>query len=163
MWADRQVIVSKHHQEYDIGIYPTGQFHTYSSNGAGAHDEGIMTTMAGKLPDQDADWEEGKWYHVAWTLNGRHEIAYVNGINIGESDKANEGTKPGTHPLEFAQRSGGSLRLTGAVDEIIILSEVLEIDDIEIAANEGLEVALGINAVSAADKLATTWAAIKSR
>jgi len=163
MWVDRQVIVCKHHMEYDIGIYPQGQIHTYTSNGAGDFDEGIMASMAGKLPDQDADWEEGKWYHVAWTLNERHEIAYVNGINIGEYDKANEGTIPGTHQLEIGKRVDSSLHLTGAIDEVIILNEVLEIDDIEIAANEGLEVALGINAVSAAGKLATTWAAVKSR
>ncbi len=162
MWADRQVVVSKSALEYDIGIYPTGQLHTYTGDGAGSYDEGIMATIAGKLPDGDADWEEGKWYHVAWTLNERHEIAYVNGINIGEYDKANEGTIAGTNSLSIGQRGTG-LRLTGAVDEVILLNEVLEIDDIEIAANEGLEVALGINAVSAADKLATTWAAVKSR
>jgi len=162
MWEDRQVVVSKSAREYDIGIYPQGQLHTYTSDGAGDLNEGIMTSMAGKLPDKDADWEKGKWYHVAWTLNLRHEIAYVNGINIGEYDKANEGTIAGTNSLSIGQRGTG-LRLTGAVDEVILLNEVLEIDDIQIAADEGLEVALGMVAVSAADKLATTWAAVKSR
>jgi len=163
MWADRQVVVSKSAREYDIGIYPQGQIHTYTSDGAGSYDEGIMTSMAGKLPDKDADWVEGKWYHIAWTLNLRHEIAYVNGINVGEYDKSNEGTTAGTNALDIGRRSGGSQPLTGAVDEVIILNEALEIDDIEVAANEGLEVALGITAVSAAGKLATTWAAVKSQ
>ena len=121
-----------------------------------------MTSIAGKLPDKDPDWEKGKWYHVAWTLNLRHEIAYVNGINIGEYDKTNEGTIGGTNSLSIGQRGTG-LRLTGAVDEVILLNEVLEIDDIQIAADEGLEVALGMVAVSPAGKLATTWAAVKSR
>jgi hypothetical protein len=162
MWNDRQIVVSKSAPEYDIGIYPTGQLHTYTSDGAGSWCEGIMTSIAGKLPDKDPDWEEGKWYHIAWTLNVRHEIAYVNGINIGEYDKASEGTVGGTNSLSIGQR-GSSLRLTGAVDEVILLNEVLEIDDIEVAANEGLEVALGMVAVSPAGKLATTWAGVKSR
>ena len=163
MWNDRQVVVSKSAREYDIGIYMTGQLHTYTSDGAGSYDEGIMTTIAGKLPDEDPDWEEGKWYHVAWTLDERHEIAYVNGINIGEYDKANEGTIAGTNPVNIGQRTDGSLKLTGAVDEVIILKDVLEIDDIEVAANEGLEAALGIKAVSAVGKLATTWSSVKAQ
>jgi hypothetical protein len=163
MWAERQAVVGKHYLEYEVGIYMAGQLHTYTNDGTGGgYDEGIMASIGGKLPDKDSDWEEGKWYHVAWTLDGTHEIAYVNGIMIGEYDKANEGTLPGNHTLDIGQRQGGGLAVTGAVDEVIVLNVALEIEDIELAFNEGLEVALGIAAVDAADKLATTWAAVKN-
>lgn len=161
MWADRQIVVGKHYTEYEIGIYMDGQLHTYTSDGAADYDEGIMTTIAGKLPDKDADWEVGKWYHIAWTLNGQQEIAYVNGIELGEHNKAHENTKPGTNNLEIGQRVGNSLQLTGAVDEVIVLNVALEIEDIEVAVEEGLLVALGLAAVSPGDKLATTWGRIK--
>jgi len=91
------------------------------------HENRIMTSISGKLPDKDADWEIGKWYHVAWTLEENHEIAYVNGIQLGEHNKANAGTRPGTHPLEIGRRVGGSIPLTGAVDEVIVLNVALEI------------------------------------
>lgn len=161
MWADRQVVLGKHYTEYEIGIYTTGQLHTYTSDGAADYDEGIMTGIAGKLPDKDADWEVGKWYHIAWTLNGQQEIAYVNGIQLGEHNKAHENTKPGTNALEIGQRVGNSLQLTGAVDEVIVLNVALEIEDIEVAVKDGLLAALGLAAVSPGDKLATTWGRIK--
>ena len=35
----------------------------------------------------DPDWKFGKWYHRAWTVNGKKKVAYVNGIKIGEFSK----------------------------------------------------------------------------
>ncbi|MFC1715296.1 LamG-like jellyroll fold domain-containing protein [Candidatus Poribacteria bacterium] len=161
MWIDRQAVVGKHFEEYEVGIYMAGQLHTYTSDGAGGTDEGIMTSIAGKLPDKDADWEVDKWYHVAWTLEGNHEIAYVNGIKLGEHNKPHVNTQPGTNPLVVAHRIGDFIKLTGAVDEVIALNMALEIDDIELVFREGLEVALNILAVDATGKLATTWAAVR--
>jgi hypothetical protein len=164
MWNDRQAIVGKHYLEYEVGIYMGGQLHTYTNDGTGGgYDEGIMASIGGKLPDKDADWELGKWYHIAWTLNGQHEIAYVNGIKIGEHNKAHADTMPGTNPLEIGRRVGGSIPLTGAVDEVIVINVALEEEDIQLAAEQGLERALGIAAVSPAAKFSTTWAAIKAQ
>lgn len=163
MWNDRQIIVGKHYTEYEVGIYMDGQIHTYTSDGAGNYDEGIMTSISGKLPSGEATWELGKWYHIAWTLNGSQEVAYVNGIKLGEHTKANAETKPGANPLEIGQRVGGSLRLTGAVDEVIVLNVALEEEDIMLAATDGLERALGMTAVSAAGKLAVSWGDVKTR
>lgn len=163
MWIDRQVVVGKHFEEYEVGIYMAGQLHTYTSDGAGGTDEGIMTSMAGKLPDEDADWEVGKWYHVAWILEGNHEIAYANGIKLGEYTKAHVNTRPGTHVLEVGRRKGDFIPLTGVVDEVMVLNVALEIEDIEFVFREGLEVALDVVAVDAAGKLATTWAAVKDK
>lgn len=164
MWNDRQAIVGKHYQEYEVGIYMQAQLHTYSSNISGAgdgYDEGIMASFAGKLPDKEQDWETKKWYHVAWTLNGNHEIAYVNGVKIGEYDKPNKGTKGGAHPLEIGRRSGGGIPLTGAVDEVGIFRAVLSEEDIRLIMEKGFALALGLTPVSKAGELATTWGSIK--
>jgi hypothetical protein len=160
MWAERMAVVGKHYLEYEVGIYMQGQLHTYTSNGAGDYDEGIMASIAGKLPDKDADWAVGKWYHVAWTLKKQHEIAYVNGVKIGEYDKGHEGTKPGTHPVNIGQRVEGGIPVTGAVDEVAILNVALDEATIAEVANKGLK-AGGLAVVSSIGKLATTWAGIK--
>lgn len=164
MWADRQAIVGKHYQEYEVGIYMQAQLHTYTSNISGAgngYDEGIMASFAGKLPDKEQDWETKKWYHVAWTLNGHHEIAYVNGVKIGEYDKPNKGTKGGAHPLEIGRRSGGGIPLTGAVDEVGIFKSVLTEEDVKTIMEKGFALAVGLTSVSNVGKLATTWGNIK--
>ena len=154
-WADRQVVVGKHYKEYEVGIYDTGNIHTYTSNLADGYDEGIFASMADKV---DPDWKKNRWYHVAWTLDGKNEVAYVNGIKIGDHVKANEGTKPGNNPLEFGRRVGGGLPLTGAIDEIAIFKTVLAEDDIKSVADKGLKQAFSVSPKS---KLATTWSMIK--
>ncbi len=159
VFGDRQAVVGKHYLEYEVGIYPNGGVHTYTSNGAGGYDEGINTSIAGKLAE--GDWIRDKWYHLAWTLNGNHEIVYVNGINIGEYDKPNKGTKPGTHTLEIGRRVGGSLPLDGAVDEVAVFNVALEEKDIQDSMNKGLERVLGFTAVSPSGKLTTIWGQIK--
>ena len=64
---DRQAVVGKHYLEYEVGIYPGGTIHTYTSNSAGGYDEGISCTFAEELPEDD--WILDEWYHLAWTLN----------------------------------------------------------------------------------------------
>ncbi|MBT3269524.1 LamG domain-containing protein [Candidatus Poribacteria bacterium] len=164
MWADRQVVVGKHYEEYEIGIYLDGQIHTYSSDLAVDYDEGILVSFDGQLPDGDADWIEGKWYHVAWTLDGTHEVAYVNGVMLGEFDKGHSGTLGGDHALDIGQREGGGLNVTGAVDDVGVFNVALTADDISMVYEQGLAVAaLGATAVEPEGKLAATWGALKSR
>ena len=163
MWADRQAVVGKHYLEYEVGIYLDAQLHTYSSDLAGNYDEGIMTSFNGKHPDGDAEWEEGKWYHIAWTLDGQHEIAYVDGVMLGEYDKAHEGTLPGTHMLEIGRRGEGGIPVTGAVDDVGIFNVALEEDDILVIFERGLGAATGITPVEPAGKLTSTWGALKTR
>jgi concanavalin A-like lectin/glucanase superfamily protein len=159
---DRQAVVGKHYLEYEVGIYPAGAIHTYTNDGTGGgYDEGINTGIAGKLPDKDADWELGKWYHLAWTLDGTHETVYVNGVLIGEFDKPHEGTLAQAHTLEIGRRQAGSLAFVGIVDEVAIFNVALEQEDVQEAFERGLEEALGMAAVFPADKLATTWGQIR--
>ena len=159
VFEDRQAVVGKHYLEYEVGIYPNGGIHTYTSDGAGGYDEGINCSIAGKLPE--GDWILDEWYHLAWTLDGRHEIVYVNGINVGEYDKAHEGTKPGAHTLEIGRRQGGSLPMNGAVDEAAVFNVVLKEDDIIDCMEKGMLRALGIEAVFPSGKVTTTWGEIK--
>jgi len=161
MFGDRQCVIGKHYLEYEVGIYTEGQIHTYTSDGAGGYDEGILASIDGKLPDKDSDWEKGKWYHIAWTLNGADEVAYVNGIKIDEHTKLNEGTQGGAHPLNFGRREGGGLDFTGALDEVVILDVALEEEDIQTIVAVGLEWAFGMAAVSPVDSLTATWGSIK--
>ncbi len=152
-FGDRQVVVGKHYLEYEIGIYPAGAIHTYTSNSADGYDEGINTSISGTLTEDD--WTLDKWYHLAWTLNGTHEIVYVNGKNIGEFDKPNAGTQPGTHNLEIGRRTEGSLPFEGAVDEVVVLNVALGEGDIQ-------TIMLGLaTAVEPSGKLTTTWGQIK--
>jgi len=163
MWADRQAAVGKHYLEYEVGIYMNGQIHTYTNDGTGGgYDEGVMASMSEELGE--ADWTVGKWYHIAWTLDGQHEVAYVNGVNIGEHDKGHANTLPGDHPLEIGERVGGSIPVTGAVDEVVILNVALGEADIQDVMNRGMGAVLGgPTAVSSAGKLATAWGDVKTR
>jgi hypothetical protein len=162
VFEDRQAIVGKYYLEYEVGIYPAGVIHTYTSDGAAAYNEGINTAIAGKLPDGDADWTLDKWFHLAWTLKDTLEIVYVNGVKIGEFNKPNAGTKPGTHNLEIGRRTqDASLPFMGTIDEVAIFNVALLPADIQNCADNGMEKALGLMAVSNTGKLATTWANIK--
>ena len=152
-FGDRQAVVGKHYLEYEVGIYPAGAIHTYTSDGADGYDEGINCAIVEELGEDD--WALDKWYHLAWTLNGNHEIVYVNGVNVGEYDKANNDTKPGDHTLEIGRRQGGSLPFTGAVDEVAIYNVALGEEDINVIM-QGLT-----TAVFPSGKLTTTWGDIK--
>ena len=160
-FGDRQAVVGKHYLEYEVGIYPAGGIHTYTSDGAGNYDEGINVAIAGKLPDGDGDWVLDKWYHLAWTLKETLEVVYVNGIKIGEFNKPHAGTKPGVHNVEIGRRVEGSLPFMGTVDEVAIFNVALLPADVKNCADNGMEKALGLLAVSNSGKLTTTWANIK--
>ena len=157
-WADRQVVIGKHYTEYEIGIYPLGFVHTYTNKGDGkGYDEGIMASMKGKVDD---DWKLGTWYHLAWTLNGKTEVAYVNGIKLGEFNKSQANTKAGKNPLEIGRRIGGGLPFTGTIDEVAVFNVALNAGFIKRIVEEGLAVT---TAVEPTGKLSTTWSTLKSQ
>ncbi|MBT3269525.1 LamG domain-containing protein [Candidatus Poribacteria bacterium] len=163
MWGDRQVVLGKHYEEYELGIYMSGQLHTYTSDLAADYDEGIMASIGGKQPDGDDDWVEEKWYNITWTLDGTHEMAYVDGVLLGEYDKAHDGTMPGPNTFEIGQRVGGGLPVTGAIDDVGVFSVALDEEDIIDIYERGLAASVGIAPVDPAGKLAATWGDLKSR
>ena len=157
-WADRQVVIGKHYTEYEIGIYPLGFVHTYTNKGDGkGYDEGIMASMKEEV---DPDWKVGTWYHFAWTLNGKKEVAYDNGIKIGEFNKSQANTKAGKNPLEIGRRIGGGLPFTGTVDEVAVFNVALNPGFIKRIVEEGLA---ATTAVEPTGKLSTTWSTLKSQ
>jgi len=157
-WADRQVVIGKHYKEYEIGLYPLGSIHTYTFRDLDpGYDEGIYASMKGKVDD---DWKLGTWYHLAWTLNGKKEVAYVNGIKIGEFNKSQANTKAGKNPLEIGRRIGGGLPFTGTIDEVAVFNVALNAGFIKRIVEEGLAVT---TAVEPTGKLSTTWSTLKSQ
>jgi hypothetical protein len=162
VFEDRQALVGKHYLEYEVGIYPSGVIHTYTNDGTGGgYDEGINASIAEELTEND--WVVGSWYHVAWTLDGQHEVVYVNGVNVGEFDKGHANTLPGDNTLEIGQRVGSSLPFSGAIDEVAVLNVAIDEADVQAAMQTGLVAMLGsTTAVSSAAKLTTTWGNIKN-
>jgi len=157
VFDDRQALLGKHYLEYELGVYSGGAIHTYTNDGSGGYDEGINASIAEELTEDE--WVTGKWYHVAWVLNGMHETVFVNGINIGEFDKGHPDTLPGDHPLEIGERVGGSLPFTGAIDEVIVLNAAIKEADVQDLMFRGILA----TAVSPARKLATAWGDVKTR
>ena len=133
----RQTIVGKHYLEYELDIYQSGCIHTYTSNGASGYDEGIYACIDEEFSEND--WIPNKWYHLAWTLNGNHEIVYVNGMSIGEKNKAHSCTKPGTHKLNIGRRASGGLLFNGIIDEVQIYNQALPSAEIQQHYAQGLK------------------------
>ena len=150
-WSDRQVVVGKNVYEYEVGIYDSGIIHTYT-NGlqsvdafGHSYDEGISISMADTI---DPEFRLDTWYHVAWTLDGKIERVYVNGIEFfNESGKPYEkntlGTLPGNNPLEIGRRPvggefGGELSFKGTLDEVAVYNVTLDADQIKEIVEVGL-------------------------
>ena len=57
---------------------------------------------------------------------------------------------------------GASLGMEGSVDEVVIFKRGLTEKEVNSLMNQGLEKLLGFQAVDPHDKMATTWAALKS-
>ena len=93
-------------------------------------------------------------------MNGKKEIAYVNGIKIGEFDKANANTMALKNPLEIGRRVGGSLPFTGTIDEVAVFNVALNAGFIKRIVEEGLS---ATTAVEPTGKLSTTWSTLKSQ
>ena len=157
-WDDRQIVIGKGYLEYEVGIYDGGNVHTYTNKGdKTGYNEGIFASMEEEV---DADWKLGTWYHLAWTLNGKKEIAYVNGIKIGEHTKDNANTMALENPLEIGRRVGGTLPFTGTIDEVAVFNVALNAGFIKRIVEEGLA---ATTAVEPTGKLSTTWSTLKSQ
>lgn len=102
----------------------------------------------------DAD----RWYHFAFTrdIDGGMKF-YIDGELINEAQSTAGAITVVPGPLAIGGQSPQIL--DGFVDEVILFNNVLEEEDINKIMKSGLEQA---TAVSAAGKLATTWANVKT-
>ena len=74
---------------------------------------------------------------------------------------------PASHPTEKlhigAMGPGGvGLGMDGSVDEVVIFNRGLTEEEVNSLMEQGLEKLLGFQAVNPHDKMATTWAGLKS-
>ena len=108
---------------------------------------------------------DGKWHHAVGTYDGRDLIQYVDGVAYGKNPFG--GQVPASHPSERlhigAMGPGGAgLGMDGSVDEVVIFNRGLTEREVNNLMDHGLEKLLGFQAVDSRDKMATTWAELKS-
>jgi hypothetical protein len=102
------------------------------------------------------------WRHFAATYDGKTLKVYIDGKLDGEQAATGEIT-PGDGDLKFSKDCCPpqmNRTFVGALDESLIMGEVLPEADIQKLMNEGLK---GILAVESRGKLAKTWGYIKLR
>lgn len=109
--------------------------------------------------------ETDKWIHFAATFdsgaNADQLVVYVNGERAGSSTRAGNGA--GNNDAVTIGRWGGGSFFQGIIDEVAIFKSILTEDDLQTIMEHGLEKTLkGIAAVEATEKLAVTWASLKS-
>ena len=150
----RQLIAKS--DEYLLRIDPPGEGNRMSSfvKPGGSWEP----RASANVPDEDT------WIHFAATYDSNakneHLVVYVNGEQAGVS------TRPGevavtANAVEIGRWGGGSY-FVGIIDEAAIFNTVLSEDDIKAIADNGLAKALGGLAVAPTNKLATTWATLKT-
>lgn len=107
--------------------------------------------------------DDDEWHHVASTYDGATRTIYVDGEVDAE--------QPATGTLGVAGIDlfiGGSADPdprpgNGLINELGLFNVALEQEDIQAIMNDGLASETGVAAVSAKDRLTTTWASIKSQ
>ena len=108
-------------------------------------------------------FDNGVWYHLAFTIDKSIAKLYVNGDKIG-ADK----------PLSNLVLSDTSTNLcigsyltnyyfNGLIDDVAVFNVALAMQDIQNIMNTGLKESLFPSAVDLSGKLVATWAVIKTR
>jgi len=147
-------------QQGPIGQNANGQYINFWMNSNQLRWE----TDAGQNFFSSVPIEAKQWYHAVGTYDFSTGMAkiYID----GKFDKEIAFTSDmdfTTIPVIIGGYGVGSYPFNGTIDEIAIFNVPLEEGDIQDIATKGLGVATGIAAVEPSDKLATTWANIKSK
>jgi hypothetical protein len=102
------------------------------------------------------------WEHLAATWSTKEVKFYINGklVATGTGDTA---TYNDATTMNIGRNHSQKDYYDGVLDEVAFFNVVLTADDIKNIADNGLERALGIAAVTLSGKLTATWASIKSR
>lgn len=103
---------------------------------------------------------DGQWHHLAGTYDGEAFKVYVDGV-LEKTTVLVGGPALNDAPPRIGRGANQAQPFTGIIDEILVANVALDQDDIQSIMNRGLEEATGMNAVSAAGKLASTWARIR--
>jgi len=101
-----------------------------------------------------------KWVHIAGTYDGKVQKSYLNGKVVGEeswSGKISIFASP-TGAIVLGKDNEADIQyLNGFIDEFAFYTRALSEDEINADMNDGV-----LFAVDPAEKLSTTWAAIKA-
>jgi len=151
------VMAKRDGSSYSYGInFMTGSFQVYTSGASG------VQGFAYNLPI-------GEWVHVAGTMSKNPTELYINGELFGTTGGGGGVSAVAANPLTIGE-SFGALKAFGAaeifngvIDEAGVFNVVLAEDAINDIMTKGLGAATGLGAVEASDKLATTWAAIRTQ
>jgi len=104
-----------------------------------------------------------EWVHVAGTYDGSLLSLYRNGELVA-TQNSNGVPWASTEKVYIGGDPGCGIRYiwSGQIDELLIFNTTLSIDDVK-SLMEGYASLGGTTAVSSADKLAITWADVKSK
>ena len=101
-----------------------------------------------------------KWNHVAVTaINGGDSHVYVNGKDEGSFTNAGKAGVTSEAYYLGDLRAGRKIAFMGIIDEVVMFDTVLSAAEIGTVMSRGLN---SLTAVEPSDKLAATWAEIKS-
>ena len=108
---------------------------------------------------------DGEWHHAVGTYDGRGLTQYVDGVAYGRAPFG--GQDPVFHPSERlhigAMGPGGNrLGMEGFIDEVAIFNRGLTEREVNSLMDQGIGKLLGFQVVNPQDKMATTWARLKS-
>ena len=166
LWAkqenagDRQVIISNRKngettRSFQVKIESNSVFPEFNFTNGGDW-QGTDNVRA------TTDMGDGEWHHISATYDGETMKIYVDGALERESPRNEEPDQPGSPLAIGGQFESGSNPFSGTLDEIALFNTALDQDDIGNIMNLGLEEAIGVSAVSASGKIATTWANVKT-
>ncbi len=108
---------------------------------------------------------DGEWHHALGTYNGTDLTQYVDGVAHGKVPFGKQ--DPSFHSTERLHigamgPAGTGAGMEGVVDEVVIFNRGLTEREVNSLMDQGLEKLLGFQAVNLDDKMATTWAGLKS-
>jgi len=137
-------------RQYSFG-YPADKTMGMWFDNQGGTEDSIRATTA---------FDSDTWYFAAVTFDEGNVQMFINGEleNSKASGTVTALRTEDTENLTFGSEKGNR-SLNGAIDEVAIFNAILTADDIKGIMENGLD---GVIAVSAAGKLATTWAEIKT-
>jgi hypothetical protein len=137
---------------YSARVINTNQYNfTTSSNGAACNE------LSGGTPTTD-------WHHVAYWFEKSTKRIYVDGTKEAETkwDGPIHTNNQNLSIGAYTWGNGLGFLMQGFIDEVGLFNIALSEDDIKSIMTKGLDVAIGITAVSPVGKLATSWGQIKN-
>lgn len=151
VWYQVPAIMSKRGVASKFRVFT---FYLTQDGGVGLHFEAPQEDLVSASVIND-----NKWHHVAATRDGENASLYVDG-DLEVSDQITDNDKsapeePAIIGARFLDSGQPSRFLQGSLDEVAFYNRALTEEQIK------ADIQSGVLAVSAAGKLATTWASIK--